>query len=153
MIAEQSLGKVGVILTSSDVHSRHLFYLHPQYHSLSFSIRGSRRHFCSNLLNGLPNFRFAPFSPPPPHPHRPAASKETFVKCKSGCTVPQVKAIGDSLPWLVCSAFLSQLCLCPLPHPLLAAILSSCVFCCVLCLFQVLPAVPGMPPNPPPLSP
>lgn len=49
------------------MHSRHLFYLHPQCHSLSFSIRGSRRHFCSNLLNGLRNFRFAPFS----HPHPP----------------------------------------------------------------------------------
>lgn len=79
------------------MHSRHLLYLQANTTALIFSITGSSRDFCSNLLNVRLDYRFAfiqPFSPPP------TASKETFWNVN-----PIMLLLGLKAFWLLGLAF------------------------------------------------
>lgn len=94
------------------MHSRRLLYLQANTTALIFSIVGSSRDFCSNLLNVLLDYRFAfiqPFSPPP------TVSKETFWNVNPIMLLLSLKAF-----WLLGLAHLLAFCFslifCPFHH-------------------------------------
>lgn len=142
---EQSFGKMGLILASSHVYSRHPFYLHLNTIALTFIIIGPCRDCCNNLLNVLTEYRFAFILPFPLwlyHLQRDFCEMQMWSCCSS------LKALSVTRPGVSPRPFCYGLIFCPFNHSLSCSYTNSqmCEAPLLSVPFHMLPAMSGMHP-------